>query len=192
MPKNISSFIFTAFATLFIAFASAQEKKPVEPPWPADSPYQELLYWWNNIGGRIIPMAEEFPEDKYDFKAQKDERTFGQNLLHVASGYYTMINLIKGSTVGYTGDDDSLWKKYPQKTDIVKYLKQSVADGFDLIKAQGDSGLTHEVKYPWANQMVHASFCWWTILWHAGDHYGQLAVYYRLNGMIPPASRPRK
>jgi hypothetical protein len=102
-----------------------------------------------------------------------------------------MINAFKGSVVGYIGNDDSLRKKYPAKTDIVKYLKQPVADGAELIAVQGESGLTREVKYPWANQMVHASFCWWSILWHAGDHYGQL-VYYRVNGMIPPASRPRK
>jgi uncharacterized damage-inducible protein DinB len=192
MPKNISTLIFTTFVMLFITFASAQEKKPVEPPNPAMKSYQELMHWWSDIGGRLIAMAEDFPEDKYNFKAQKDERTFGDNLLHVAANYYVMINIIKGSTMEYIGNDDSLRKKYPTKTDIVKYLKQSVADGFDLVKAQGDSGLTREVKYPWANQMVHASYLWWTILWHAGDHYGQLAVYYRLNGLIPPASRPRK
>jgi uncharacterized damage-inducible protein DinB len=154
--------------------------------------YQELMFWWNDIGGRVIAMAEDFPEDKYNFKAQKDQRTFGDNLLHIAANYYLMINIIKGSTVENIDNYDSLQKKYPSKSDIVKFLKRSVADGFDLIKAQGDSGLMQEVKYPWANQMVHASFCWWTILWHAGDHYGQLAVYYRLNGMIPPFSRPRK
>jgi hypothetical protein len=192
MPKKISTLIFIALVTLFITFASAQEKKPIEPPKPAMNSYQELMIWWYDIGKRLISMAEDFPEDKYSFKAQKDERTFGDNLLHVAVNYYVMINTIKGSTVGYTGDADSLRKKYPTKTDIVKYLKQSVIDGGDLINAQGDIGLTHEVKYPWGNQMVHASFCWWTILWHAGDHYGQLVVYYRLNGMIPPASRPEK
>jgi uncharacterized damage-inducible protein DinB len=177
---------------LFITLTSAQEKKTVVPPGPVMNSYQELMFWWNDIGGRVTAMAEDFPEDKYNFKAQKDERTFGDNLLHIAANYYLMINIIKGLTVENIDNYDSLQKKYPAKSDIVKFLKRSVADGFDLIKVQGDSGLMHEVKYPWANQMVHASFCWWTILWHAGDHYGQLAVYYRLNGMIPPFSRPRK
>jgi hypothetical protein len=94
--------------------------------------------------------------------------------------------------VGYTGNNDSLRKKYPTKTDIVKYLKQAVADGAQLIKVQGDSGLTREFKYPWGNMMVHGSFGWLGTIEHAGEHYGQLVVYYRLNGMIPPASRPRK
>jgi len=192
MSKIISSLMVAGFVTLLVVFASAQDKKPVEPPKPAQNPSQELLWGWNSTGAKLIAMAEDFPEDKYDFKAQKDERTFGGNLLHVAVDYYYIINAIKGSEVGYIGNDDSLRKKYPTKTDIVKYLKQAVADGAELIKAQGDSGLTREFRFPWGNMMVHGSFGWMGTLEHAGEHYGQLVVYYRLNGMVPPASRPRK
>jgi hypothetical protein len=192
MRKIISAFMLSALTALLVTFASAQAKKPVEPPKPAQSSSQELLWGWNSVGNKLIAMAEDFPEDKYNFKAQKDERTFGDNLLHVAVDYYYMINAIKGSEVGYIGNGDSLRKKYPTKTDIVKYLKQAVADGADLIKAQGDSGLMREFKFPWGNMMVHGSFGWMGTLEHAGEHYGQLVVYYRLNGMIPPASRPRK
>jgi len=38
---------------------------------------EETLEWWNQIGKKLIAMAKDFPEDKYDFKVQKDERTFG-------------------------------------------------------------------------------------------------------------------
>jgi hypothetical protein len=184
--------MFTALAALLVTFASAQEKKPVEPPKPAQSLSQELLWGWNDIGRKLIAMAEDFPEDKYGFKAQKDQRTFGDNLLHVAADYYYMINAIKGSVIGYTGNDDSLRKKFPAKTDIVKFLKQSIADGAELIKAQGDSGLTREFKYPWGNIMIYGLFGWLGAIEHAGEHYGQLVVYYRVNGMIPPDSRPKK
>jgi len=37
---------------------------------------------WNEIGHKLVAMAQDFPEDKYDFEVQKDERTFAQNLLH--------------------------------------------------------------------------------------------------------------
>jgi hypothetical protein len=190
-------FIFTlmvvALIAMLVTFVSAQEKKTPEPAKPAQSSSQELLWGWNGVGGKLIAMAEDFPEGKYNFKAQKEERTFGENLRHVASANYTMINAIKGSVVGYTGNDDSLRVKYPTKTDIVKYLKQVFADGAELIKAQGDNGLTREFKYPWGgNFMVHGWFGWAGILEHAGEHYGQLVVYYRLNDMVPPSSRPRK
>ena len=192
MRKLISTLLFAGFAAMLFTFVLAQEKKPVETPKPANNPSQELLWGWNDVGRKVIAMAEDFPENKYNFKAQKDQRTFGDNLLHIASSSYEMINAIKGSAMGYTGNDDSLRKKYPSKTDIVKYLKQMITDGAELIKVQGDSGLTRGFKYPWGNMMVHGAFGWWGILEHTGEHYGQLVVYYRVNGMIPPESRPKK
>ena len=85
MAKIISTLTFVALVALLITSSSAQEIKPVEPPNPAINPSLELLWSWNDIGRKLIAMAEDFPEDKYNFKAQKDERTFGENLLHVAA-----------------------------------------------------------------------------------------------------------
>jgi hypothetical protein len=192
MKKNIFVFILAALTAVFVTIASAQEKKQDVSPKPAQSPSQELLRVWNGLGKKLIAMAEDFPEDKYDFRAQKDERTFGENLLHVASDYNEIMNALKGSEVGYTGNGDSLRKKYPSKADIVTFLKQSVANGTELITAQGDTGLTREFISPWGNKMVHGSFAWMGAIEHAGEHYGQLVVYYRLNGLVPPASRPKK
>jgi hypothetical protein len=192
MTKIISKLLLIVLTALLTSLAPAQEKKPIEPPKPAKNPSQELLGIWNYIGGKIIAMAEDFPEDKYTFKAQKDERTFGENILHVALDYNEMMSAIKGAAVGVTGKEDSLQKKFASKADIVNYLKQAVADGAELIKAQGDSGLTREFKYPWGNRIVHGTYGWMGCLEHAGEHYGQLVVYYRLNGLVPPASRPKK
>jgi hypothetical protein len=192
MLKNMTTLIVTGFAALIVTFAYSQEKKPAEPPKPVSSFSQELLWGWDATGRKIIEMAEDFPEDKYNFKAQKDERTFGENLLHLAYAYNNMIGAIKGSPEIFTWNEDSLCKKYATKSEIVQYLKNAIADGAALIKAQGDSGLTREFKYPWANMLVHGSFGWYGILEHAGEHYGQLVVYYRVNGLVPPASRPRK
>jgi hypothetical protein len=60
----------------------------------------ETLEWWNQIGNKLIAMAKDFPEDKYDFKVQQDERTFAQNLLHVAAVDYDLISRVSGSNLG--------------------------------------------------------------------------------------------
>jgi uncharacterized damage-inducible protein DinB len=146
---------------------------------------------WNRVGNKLIVMAEDFPEDQYRFKAQKDARTFGENLIHIAWNYNTMIGLIKGSAM-VSMNEDALQKKYPAKSDIVKFIKQAVAEGAELIKQQGDSGMTREYRSQWSNSMLHCSFGWYNVIEHAGEHYGQLVVYYRLNGMVPPVSRPKK
>jgi hypothetical protein len=103
-----------------------------------------------------------------------------------------MMSSIKGSPMGPQMKEDSLGKIYSTKEDIVKLVKQVFADGAELIKAQGDTGLTRELKYPWGNAMVHGSLCWWSMLEHTGEHFGQLVVYYRVNDMVPPESRPKK
>ena len=56
-----------------------------QAPRPALSRADEMLDMWNGIGNKLIAMAQDFPEDKYDFKLQKDERTFALNLLHAAA-----------------------------------------------------------------------------------------------------------
>ena len=192
MKRKISFPLILGIATVLITMASAQEIKTAEPPKPAQSPSQELYWMWNMIGNKLIAMAEDFPENKYSFKAQKDERTFGENLLHVTSDYYDLMSVIKGSRMGPSMSDDSLRIIYTTKAEISKLLKQAVADGAQLIKEQGDSGLAREYKSPWGNYQFHGAIGWAASIEHAGEHYGQLVVYYRVNGMIPPESRPKK
>jgi uncharacterized damage-inducible protein DinB len=192
MQKCVSVLVVMGLVALLITFASAQEKKPVEPPKPAVSPSQELLSHWYYVFRKITTMAEDFPQDKYDFKAQKDERTFGQNLIHIAAAEFNMMSAINGAPMWQFGNEDSLRKKFTTKEDIVKFVWQAAKAGEQLIKEQGDAGLTKEYKYPWGNHMVHGSYLWYEMLEHTGEHYGQLVVYYRVNGMIPPESRPKK
>ena len=53
----------------------SQAQTQNQAPSPARSRSEEMLDRWNDIGNKLIAMAQDFPEDKYDFKLQKDERT---------------------------------------------------------------------------------------------------------------------
>ena len=66
----------------------------------AGSRADETLEMWNLIGNRLIAMVQDFPEDKYDFKLQTDERTFAENILHVAAVDYDLIRSAGGSSLG--------------------------------------------------------------------------------------------
>src|SRR6201981_1656 len=70
------------------------------PPSAARSPSDEMLDRWNDIGNKLVAMAQDFPEDKYDFKVQKDQRTFALNLLHAAALDFVLIRRISGSNLG--------------------------------------------------------------------------------------------
>jgi hypothetical protein len=62
----------------------SQDQPQNQAPRPARSRADQTLAMWNNIGNKLIAMGQDFPEDRYDFKVRKDQRTFAQTLLHVA------------------------------------------------------------------------------------------------------------
>jgi hypothetical protein len=186
---SIAFVLFAGLASILCAEAQAQNQAPK----PARSRAEETLEVWNDIGNRLVTMAKDFPEDKYDFKVQKDQRTFAQNLLHAAAVDYEVLRSVAGSNIGpdFGKDVENPSRDvYKTKADAVKLIQQAVTDGADLIQKQGDAGLDKTSKYPWSNRLVHNSFLWLVASEHSGEHYGQLVVYYRANNMIPPESRP--
>ncbi|HMK21124.1 MAG TPA: DinB family protein [Terriglobales bacterium] len=149
-----------------------------------------MLDRWNDIGNKLIAMAQDFPEDKYDFKVQKDQRTFALNLLHAAALDYVLIRRISGSNLGPSfGEGDNPTRDlFKTKVDIVKFVQEAVADGAKVIQQQGDEGLDKTTKF-FGNRLAHNSSIWTFAIEHSGEHYGQLVVYYRANNLVPPDSR---
>ena len=163
-----------------------------QAPRPAVSRAEETLELWNDIGNKLIAMAQDFPEDKYDFKLEKDERTFAENLLHAAAVDYDLMSSVSGSHIGPDfgkSKHNPSRDIYKTKADVVKLMRQAVADGANLIQQQGDPGLDKLTKYAWGNKLVHNSYHWMRAIEHSGEHYGQLVVYYRANHLVPPDSR---
>jgi uncharacterized damage-inducible protein DinB len=172
----------------------ASRGKSDDTPDPARSRAEEMLEWWNHIGKKLISMAKDFPEDKYDFKVQKDERTFAQNLLHVAAVDYDIAGVVSGSHLGPdfgTDKHNPSRNVYRTKADVVKLIEQAVADGAAVIKEQGAAGLDKTMRFGWetGTHVVHTSYIWMAGIEHSTEHFGQLVVYYRANNMVPPESR---
>jgi uncharacterized damage-inducible protein DinB len=191
--KRSSAALF-AITLLFILATSlyAQDQAQNQALRPARSRADETLAMWNEIGHKLIAMAQDFPEDKYDFKLQKDERTFAQNLLHVAAVDYDLMRSVSGSNIGPDFGKDKhnpSREVYKTKADVVMLMQQAVADGANLIQQQGDAGLDKIVKPAWGKTLVQNSYSWMFAIEHSGEHYGQLVVYYRANNLVPPDSR---
>jgi hypothetical protein len=153
-------------------------------------PSEDLSRAWDEIGGKLVEMAQDFPEDKYDFKVQKDQRTFAETILHIANDDFLAITAVKGSQAGpdFHGEHPSR-AVYKSKADVVKLLKDAVAAGSAVIKAQGDAGLDKAIFSPFTADPVRVSTLWWSVIEDDGEHYGQLVVYYRANNLVPPRSR---
>lgn len=157
---------------------------------PAPSPSQAVLETWNDIARKLIAMAEDFPEDKYDFKPTPAQRSFAEQLLHVSNANYFFTNLAKGEKP--PAEEDPKRDQYKTKADVVAFVKKAYADGAAAIKAKGDKGMSDMVVDPFSHQKARISDLAYGFIEHSGEHYGQLVVYYRLSGLVPPESRPKK
>ena len=88
--------------------------------------------------------------------------------------------------------EDPKRDQYKTKADVVAFVKKSFADGAAAIKSKGDKGLNDTIVDPYAHQQVRVIDYAYGFIEHCGEHYGQLAVYYRVAGLVPPESRPKK
>ena len=189
MRKAVSLAVVIAFVALGAASAAAQAQPASKAPRPAPGQAGEVLAAWNGIGRKLIAMAEDFPEDKYDFKPNPAQRSFAEQLLHAAGSNYYFTDVVKGQK---PGPEDLPRDKYKAKADVVAAVKKSFADGAAVITEKGDAGMSQTVKHPFANRMTHVWALAMDLVEHSGEHYGQLVVYYRVNNLVPPESRPTK
>jgi hypothetical protein len=166
---------------------------------PVAGPSAALLKEWNEIGRKLIAMAEDFPEEKYDFKAAPTARTFAERLIHAAAANYYFTNLALGQKP--PAEEDPPRAQFKNKAAVVAYVKKSFADGVTAIKAKGDGGILESVVDPFAQdnpnqagkEQIRLIDLAHSLDEHSGEVYGQLSVYYRVAGLIPPESRtPQK
>jgi uncharacterized damage-inducible protein DinB len=185
---------FLTAALLAVAIVAipvhAQDTKKEAAIKPADSPSKAVLDSWNEIGRKLIAMAEDFPEDKYDYKPTPAQRTFSEQLLHAANGNYFFTDPAMGKPV--PKEEDPKRADFKTKADIVAFVKKAFADGAAAITAKGDKGMSDLLVDPFAHQQVRVSDMAYSLIEHSGEHYGQLVGYYRMAGLVPPESRPKK
>src|ERR1700727_3917705 len=147
MEKEMKRIPFLAIVLLAFAFsAHAQDTtKKDAAVKPADPELKVVLDSWNEIGRKLTAMAEDFPEDKYDFKPTPAQRSFAEQLLHAAGSCYYFTNPAMG--LKPPAGEDPKRDQYKSKADIVAFVKKSFADGAAAIQSKGEKGLTTEVIY---------------------------------------------
>ena len=153
---------------LTAALASAQSKQP-------KTPAQNLSAVFHATNAQILEMAKDFPEDKYGFRLKPEMRSFGDVLVHVASGNVFASKAGRGEKVKWDELDS---KNYHGKAQVVAMLEKSIADANSALDAN-PTGPTKDLE-PFLSVMEHSA-----------EHYGLLVAYYRANGLVPPASRPK-
>jgi len=141
------------------------------------TPAKSFTAQFEDVNRRLLDMAKDFPEDKYGYRATKDVRSFREIVIHVASGNAFAAKAGRGEKVKWDELDPKL---FATKAAAVALLQKTITDATATLKATPGDRWATDVE-PWLD-----------VIEHAGEHYGQLVVYYRNNGLVPPESRPKK
>lgn len=144
---------------------------------PSRPTAQSARAYFASVNRKVLEMAKDFPEDKYNYKLKPEMRSFGEVIVHIASGNVYAAKAALGEKVSWDELDP---KNYKTKAEIVALIEKSIADSEAALKSLPDESLLKTAE-PWMG-----------VFEHSAEHYGLLVAYYRANGLIPPESRPKK
>jgi hypothetical protein len=146
------------------------------------------------IEKQVVDVAEAMPEDKYNFSPEslnipggdyKGVRTFALQVKHVAASNYFIWSTITGDKLPDNLKDGNGPTDLKTKADILKFLKDSFAQGHKAAATLTVDNMLQPVGQGKSPRLHRAEFG----VAHAFDHYGQMVEYLRMNGIVPPASR---
>ena len=175
------------------AQATSAPQQPQQPPTVTSV----LNSFYGIVEQQVVSAAEAMPEEKYSFAPTSGEfkgvRTFADEVKHIGFANHLFFGPLMGETINVQALEQNTNGPAELKTkaEIVQYLKDSFALGHKaLATITAENQVTPLTKpvLPFLNTRLAIANIG---AWHSGDHYGQMVEYLRMNGIIPPASRPR-
>jgi uncharacterized damage-inducible protein DinB len=169
-----------------VAHSQAAPAKPaVGTKMTPGATYGKLL---DTLSKEFVDAVEAMPEDKFNFAPPetagdfKGVRSFAAQVKHVASANWYFFGGSDMTEEKAKAKGDAI-EKLTSKAEIVQALKDSIAQGHTFL-----DGVTAENAFVMTEHGTRGGMAAFGIA-HMMDHYGQLVVYLRMNGIVPPASR---
>ncbi len=181
-PRTISAIVIFQFAFSAICFGQQ-----------AVSITAAIERQFNKIESDILSSAEAMPESKFYFTPEnldikssdfKGVRTFAGQLLHIATDNILIWSAITGDPVRADIEDVTGPKTIKTKKDVIEYLKSSFAVGRKAISTMTSQNAMDMIEFRW-RKLPRLDLAFYALT-HANEHYGQMAVYLRMCGIIPP------
>jgi uncharacterized damage-inducible protein DinB len=172
------SVVVVALSILGTAAAAA-----AQPSFPPTSFLTPAKATWESTRNLVIGIVEVMPEDKYDFRPTPSVRTFRDNVIHLVAENYLFFGRVAGENLGNPAQN------LKSRDELLKALRESYDYG-----AKVWAGLTEEKALEMIEVRGQKVQRWSAILGAIQDnmnHYGNLVVYIRLNGLVPPRSAGR-
>jgi hypothetical protein len=188
--KTILSFL-GFFLVLSCSAVHAQQMPKAEPPRTVTQALDRAV---TNVEKEFVPAADAMPEDRYGYAPTDGEfkgvRTFAQQVKHVAATNFEIAaTIMQVKPPVEIGDDEAGPASIKTKTEIMRFLKDSFAYVHKAVAAINVQNQVEPINSPWGQNKVTRLGLTTLIVGHCFDHYGQMVVYLRHNGIVPPASR---
>ena len=151
----------------------------------APSLAKELGATFQRAATEIIDVAEAMPAEKYGYKPTPEISSFGDQLVHVAGITQRFIDAAKGTKT------DAAHHGAMAKPEVIALLKTTFQSAQEMIAPLTDAQLLEPVKFPFGDRTVTRATFWQGPLFQIRNHYGQLVVYLRMNGIVPPTTARR-
>ena len=165
--------IMLAVLALGASTALAQTTTPKPPPT-----YEQVIVRnWKGIHDKILAMAKDtvFPEAKLAYKPHPDSRTMFQELRHVTIGLEMTTAQAKGEKYDFEAKEKEYDARPASRAAVVKEMEAAIAASYAVMDAPGFKPAPGLIGW----------------LEHQGEHYGKMVTSYRVNGVVPPISRPK-
>jgi hypothetical protein len=148
-----------------------------------------------SIESEAVSLAKAMPEAAFSFAptqgAFEKARTFGGQVKHMASVIYMCAAAIKQEAIPVDlGGGEEGPASVKTKAEIIKFLQDAFAYGHGAMATITAANQLDMVKSPFNGPDMARGVIASLPVWHSFDHYGQMAVYARMNNVIPPASMP--
>jgi uncharacterized damage-inducible protein DinB len=139
------------------------------------------------IRRNLAEAADAMPADEYAFKPTPEVRSFGQVIGHVAFGNFLFCSMAKGEP---SPSATNYERTATDKAALVKALRDSLAFCDEVYAATTDANFSQLIKVPGPKGATESSRGSALVFntTHNNEHYGNLAVYLRLKGHVPPST----
>lgn len=192
---KMSCLLVLSFAIGTVALASSPAPVARQSPFTVAGACERQL---KSIEKAIVDAAEAMPEDKFNFtpeslnipgSACQGVRTFAGQVKHLATDNYAIWSPITGDPMPAGIKDVNGPAELKTKAEIMKFLKGSFALGHKAIATLTTENELDMLTFR-GSKLPRLDLAFFALT-HANDHYGQMVVYLRMAGIVPPSSRPR-
>ena len=164
----------TLTLSILIVGCAASALAADQTPQPPPTYEAAVVRTWKALHDKILTMAKDtqFPDEKLAWKPHPDSRSVLEEFRHVTLGLRMTSAVARGEKFDFEAQEKADAAKPKTRASVVSEMEAAIAESYPLVEKSPSPRLVG-----WLD--------------HQGEHYGKLVTAYRVNGIVPPISRPK-